>query len=767
MKRERIICLLIVIVMCVGEFFSFPAFASQSLPSSTQGVMSTQTQPTEMQLTELSVEDQINSLDLPDLWKQELLYALELGMPMEKVQQTTISGMEMAEILDHYVEYADSDKLVEWKALLPKLRTYEEALTRFDVMGALFLAAQTVGGDWIEFKEDFTGIINRLQFPWDDSYFTEGLFDKYDTPLYTLPGQSDNFYLDYACLHFNLSRKSSISGEAPIAYDFEANSIHEYNLPTYAEGVLAVVRLILSTEPYVYVPTEIDAVYLDAADTRREEIRTATTELSNEVTGTVYYISNNGSDDNDGCSPESAWATPYRAMTAKLQYGDAVLFERGGTWHIDVETNLGDISRNHGYADGVHVGAYGDGEKPVLRGDIERANEAAFWELYYEKNGVKIWKASEALRDSAVIVFNEGETYAKEVFPWLNNAMEYVNPDGTAFVVENALDKNLTFCNLLHFEEGIESVCNRIDSYARGELYLRCDEGNPAEVYETVSIPQEPVGIDMFPNSSIRDICILYCTMMGTQGTDIGTTPENYQFINLEIGWCGGWLQNYILQEIDGVSSGYKPHIGGGGIGVYQTELQVTDSYIHHCGPMAMIESIHDHIPDDGKIVHHENQRFSGNLYEYCGAPMHWADLSFMEVPGSAGLISNLVFEDNMVMNSGDGWVYNSVLQSDGENSLWLSAVENGMGAANNEGIYIRDNVFYLSRYAMITLLDYLAVDGTTSVNAQPVFSGNTYVQFFSKPLLQKNWSSEIYYPSEDVVRDILKDETGSLVIIG
>ena len=67
-------------------------------------------------------------------------------------------------------------------------------------------------------------------------------------------------------------------------------------------------------------------------------------------------------------------------------------------------------------------------------------------------------------------------------------------------------------------EEGIESVRNRIDSYARGELYLRCDE--------TVSVPQEPAGIDMVPNSSICEICILYCTMMGTQGTDIGTTLD-------------------------------------------------------------------------------------------------------------------------------------------------------------------------------------------------------------------------------------------------
>lgn len=43
----------------------------------------------------------------------------------------------------------------------------------------------------------------------------------------------------------------------------------------------------------------------------------------------------------------------------------------------------------------------------------------------------------------------------EEVFPWLNSTVEYVNPDGTPFIVENALDKDLTFCNLLLFEDGL------------------------------------------------------------------------------------------------------------------------------------------------------------------------------------------------------------------------------------------------------------------------------------------------------------------------
>ena len=54
-------------------------------------------------------------------------------------------------------------------------------------------------------------------------------------------------------------------------------------------------------------------------------------------------------------------------------------------------------------------------------------------------------------------------------------------------------------------------------------------------------------------------------------------------------------------------------------------------------------------------------------------------------------------------------------------------------------------------------------------MNAEPIFSGNTYVQSALRPLLQKNKNYEgmnICYPSEEVVTDVLGDETGTLIII-
>ena len=127
----------------------------------------------------------------------------------------------------------------------------------------------------------------------------------------------------------------------------------------------------------------------------KEEFNTAVTDL--ETTGKTYYISNNGDDNNDGLSPETAWATLDRAFETYwpltrtlLKPGDAVLLERGGTWYISPDEIEGLTSDAYNIVEGVTLGTYGEGARPLIRGDIPEANTPAFWELYYDENGVKI-----------------------------------------------------------------------------------------------------------------------------------------------------------------------------------------------------------------------------------------------------------------------------------------------------------------------------------------------------------------------------------------
>lgn len=51
-----------------------------------------------------------------------------------------------------------------------------------------------------------------------------------------------------------------------------------------------------------------------------------------ETSSNAYYVSNSGSDENDGRSPATAWKTLENVNSTTFQPGDTILFEKGGIW---------------------------------------------------------------------------------------------------------------------------------------------------------------------------------------------------------------------------------------------------------------------------------------------------------------------------------------------------------------------------------------------------------------------------------------------------
>ena len=504
-----------------------------------------------------------------------------------------------------------------------------------------------------------------------------------------------------------------------------------------------------------------------AADARRDAFYQNTTDV--ESTGMVYYISNSGNDNNDGLSPETAWATLDRAFETHwpltrdlLKPSDTVLLERGGTWYISPDEIEGLTSDAYNIVEGVTLGAYGEGARPLIRGDIPEANTPTFWELYYDENGVKIWSSVEVLQDSNVIVFDNGESYADEVMPYWSTALNnYCNAEGDAFDVKTELANDLSFCCMLDLDSA-ESV-DLQNSTAKGTLYLRCDRGNPAEVFDEIAVPQAQTGLALHTNATLVDLDIRYFTCIASElsGYD-GYSGQ--QVLNCEVSWCGGLISNY--QPFDSGAIGVLfPYCAGGALQVSGSENSVRDCYIHHCGPMTLICSIH---VDEPGIRKFENMTHTGNLIEYCGSALHIADLSKMDYENAEGYISNLTFSDNIVMYSGEGWIEKHILQIDSEHSMFFSAVENTMGASNNDGIYITDNIFYGSRENLLCLTDNLWND-TGKVNQPIVFSGNVYAQYKDGILCNFNWERGYgvgYAPDERDFLDFIGDTTGTVVTI-
>ena len=506
---------------------------------------------------------------------------------------------------------------------------------------------------------------------------------------------------------------------------------------------------------------------ISAADARRDAFYQNTTDV--ESTGMIYYISNSGNDNNDGLSPETAWATLDRVFETHwpltrdlLKPGDTVLLERGGTWYISPDEIEGLTSDAYNIVEGVTLGAYGDGARPIIRGDLPEVNDPSFWTLYYDENGIKIWSSVETLQDSNVIVFNDGESYANEIMPyWSTSLNDYCNAEGKAFDIETALVNDLSFCCMLDLASA-ESV-DLQNSTARGTLYLRCDEGNPAEVFDEVAVPQAQTGLALHTNATLVDLDIRYFTCIAAELSSYDGS-RGKQVLNCEVSWCGGLISEY--QCSDEMPEGVlRPYCAGGALQVSGSENAVRDCYIHHCGPMTLICSIH---VDEPGIRKFENMTHTGNLIEYCGSALHIADLSKMDYENAEGYISNLTFSDNIVICSGEGWVENHILQIDSEHSMFFSAVENTMGASNNDGIYITDNIFYVSRENLICLTDNLWND-TGKVNQPIVFSGNVYAQYKDGILCNFNWERGYgvgYAPDERDFLDFIGDTTGTVVTI-
>lgn len=78
---------------------------------------------------------------------------------------------------------------------------------------------------------------------------------------------------------------------------------------------------------------------------------------------TNYYVSNSGSDGNDGLTAGTAWQTIAKVNGSSFNAGDSILFKRGDSWNESFRlANSGSVGSP------IVVGAYGTGNKPIITG---------------------------------------------------------------------------------------------------------------------------------------------------------------------------------------------------------------------------------------------------------------------------------------------------------------------------------------------------------------------------------------------------------------
>ncbi len=276
-----------------------------------------------------------------------------------------------------------------------------------------------------------------------------------------------------------------------------------------------------------------DDAYIAAVDALGDKWKEAIVYSTNDITectGTKYYVSAiNGNDENDGKSPETAWATIDKLNKTSLKAGDLVLFQRGGLYRGQIEV-----------VNGVTYSAFGTGYKPKICNSIDLTEGE-----WVETDTPNVWRYDQKMikeSDLGVLVYDFGKQYCTKV------------------ANISKLKSNNFFC----YNGGGAPISSKEKD---NMIYVRCDEGNPKDVYKNIEITKFYGTITLPTNAN--NIKLNNLDLFG--GIFFNTKADNITNITMEYctaEWSGGkWI------------SGKEVLMGGGGGGWKNCDNVVFD----HC----------------------------------------------------------------------------------------------------------------------------------------------------------------------------------------
>ncbi len=442
--------------------------------------------------------------------------------------------------------------------------------------------------------------------------------------------------------------------------------------------------------------------------------------------GTTYYVSPEGDDANDGKSPEKAWKTIGRVSRedGTLKAGDVVLFERGGEWR----------GQKLWTKPGVTYSAYGEGAKPVFNRSTENGAAPEKWTLV--EGTENIYKYNGNIMDCGTIIFNGGEKHAVKHIPMYRDGKYLVRDTSTVFDPKTQLTKNLNFVQLDYTKVGTVPSVSETNCY--GTIYLRCNEGNPGEVFESIEFSSRDHAIVAMKNVTIDNIRIINAGAHGiSAGNCIGLTVRNCEFE-----FIGGGIQGYTngypvrygnAVEIWGSSSVYKVYNNSFN-NVY--DAAITNQYkigTETANNIAFVDS-HFH----GNVI--RNTKYPIEIFLRNGTDTN------------EYAIENMVIENNIIIDLGYGL---PAQVTDGTTAAAIKSV----GTENpSKGYYVRNNIFMNSNRNLFEA-------NALKEEWLPEFESNMYIQ--KEDALLGTWFGKQYNFDANAVKNLAEivGDTDAIVI--
>lgn len=570
--------------------------------------------------------------------------------------------------------------------------------------------------------------------------------------------------------------------------DIDEGDPHLEETLTLADAMLSVVRLYESDEAAalktadalleMVKETPEGQAIIAAAQQRKAEILSTETLIvkaaehiqGETYTGTAYFISNHGDDSADGLSPETAWATLERVGEAVFSYGDAIFFERGGLWRKAAmpESVVG--------TEGLTLSAYGMGDKPRFYGSPESGADAKKWTLYHEgADGAKIWVYHMDMPDCAGVILNGKEIIRRDVAYWDGAAFLCMNDLDLPYTVETQLEDMESFSALPYQQPPKGTYLNEAQSLGlayyvdengenlMGPLYVRCDAGNPGELYDEIEfISAYHIG-SMPDHTTLDNLCFRYSTTAVCGGYWEGVSHDYLTFQNCEVGFNGGAL-NWFGEKQNAAGFGHA-HMDGGGLNVNGSYTTIRNCYTHHIFQEGIAMETFDGDPDPvvGDVIR-------DNVIEYC--VMGLLVINWESDKVCDHVIRDMLVENNYVLYSGFETLYNArppiepaMEVGDIHWPLRLGFVTLDTAVLTvkrgGEDYRVMGNTFAFSASQLIQTAD-------TDIPQPAVYSGNTYAPlpgFAISGTFVNAWGPLVKkLDANAMVRDTLQDKAAAIV---
>ena len=333
----------------------------------------------------------------------------------------------------------------------------------------------------------------------------------------------------------------------------------------------------------------------EETDKRIAEIR-GSENLTIPSNAKVYYVSNSGSDSNNGTSSSTPWASLDKVNSISAGSSSRpvyVLFERGGTWRGQITAK--------GY---VTYSAYGTGDKPkIFRSTLNAggSGNSGAWTKY--STNIWVLKSSKLGDDIGTVVFNDGDAHAIKM------------------TSTSELRSDLYFYHDAN----------------NGALYLYSTQ-NPAERFGSIEFNMYGHAITVkSSNVTIDNLCIKYT---GSHGVGAGSY-SNLTVKNCEFGWIGGSYHS------PGSSDDTRY---GNAIEIYGTcsNFYAMNNYIYQVYDAGITQQI-----TLSKSGSHKNILYSGNVIEHCNYSVEYWITSTDSIDG---YIDTFLIEDNYMWYAGRGF---------------------------------------------------------------------------------------------------------------